>query len=188
MNKNEIIMKSKRLIVAFLMLFPWIPKASFAELPPVPVVRFPFDVSKQHIIVNQEFRIRNNRSYVFAIRFDYSGPTDERRVFALVGDGSSKDPGISIPIHIKILKLDAGNLPPEIIYENTITTEHYYAHGFERKQTDGNFNREITTIDLKPGIFRIEASTIKESPEFSGTPSYLKIDYYSKLRFVPNNK
>lgn len=176
------------LTAAFLMLFPWIPKASFAESPPVPVVKFPFDVSKRNSTVNQEFRIRDERSYVFGIRFDYFGPADERRVFALVGDGSSKDPGIDIPIHIKILKLETRNLPEELIYENTILTQKCYAHGFERNETDGNFDREIITIDLKPGIYRVEAKTIKDSPDFSSTSTYLHIEYYAKLRFVPNNK
>jgi hypothetical protein len=176
------------LTAAFLMLFPWIPKASFAESPPVPVVQFPFDVSRQDNTVNQEFRIRDFRSYYFAIRFNYFGEADLYRVITLVGDGSKKYPGISIPIHMKIVKQDSGNSPPKLIYENTVLTEHCFAHGFERKQTDGNFLRQILAIDLKPGIYRVEASTIKDSPEFSGTPTYLQIEFHSELRFIPNCK
>src|SRR5208282_5602831 len=114
-------------------LFSCIPKTSFAESLLVPVVKFPFAISKVNSTVNQSFRIRNYRSYVFAIRFDYFGEADLYRVIALVGDGSVKYPGIGFPIHLKIFKRDAANLPPEIIYEKTISTEHYYSHGFMRK-------------------------------------------------------
>ena len=156
--------------------------------PPTPVVKFPFDVSKRDSKVNQEFRIVEYRSYYFAIRFDYFGPADEKRVFALVGNGSRRYPGVTIPIHVKIHKLDTGNLPPELIYENTISTKDRYAHGFERKQTDGNYLRQIIVIDLKTGIYRVEANTIEDRPEFSGTPSYLQIEGHSELRFIPNSK
>jgi hypothetical protein len=183
-------MKLKRLIVAFLMFFPLVTTclASSPTSPPTPVVKWPFDVSKRDSTVNQEFRIREYRSYYFALRFNYFGQADEHRVFEqLVGDGPSHYPGINIPIHVKIFKLDTGSLPSELIYENTITTKYCYRHGYEWKQTDGNYIREIIAVDLKPGIYRVEANTIEDRPEFSGTPSYLQIEPHPNIKFLPSS-
>src|SRR5208337_90344 len=124
MNKNKIIMKLKGLILAFLILFLWIIVCEAFSLfsstsPPAPVVKWPFDVSKRDIKVNQEFRISKHRSYIFALKFDYLNNDDDvQRVHALVN--GSED--IAVPIHLKIIKLDAGNALSKLIYKNTITT------------------------------------------------------------------
>jgi len=180
----------KTLIATFMMLILWMIAcaAILSTSPPTPVVKFPFDVSKRDSKVNQEFRIVEYRSYYFAIRFDYFGEADLYRVISLVGDGSQRYPGIHIPIQVKIYKLDTGNLSPKLIYENTISTKDCYAHDYERKQSDGNFLRKIIVIDLKQGLYRVEANTIEDRPEFSGTPSYLQIEGHSELRFIPNSK
>jgi len=159
-------MKLKRLIAAFLMLFPCITACASLPTPDTklpPYTKWPFDVSKRDSKVNQEFKIREHRSYYFAIRFDYVGFDDELRVCALVE-------GITIPIHVKITKLATGNAPQELIYENTVTTSGYCIHGGEY------YLREIIFIDLKPGIYRVEANAIEDRPEFSGTPTYLQIE------------
>jgi hypothetical protein len=189
-QQDKVIMKLERLIAVFLLLSPWVTACAALSTasPPTPVVKFPFDVSKRDSTVYQEFRIREYRSYYFALRFDYFGLADEHRVLEqLVGDGSRKYPGIDIPIRIKIFKLDNENLPPALIYDNTISTKHYYVHGFERKQTDGNYCREIIAIDLKPGIYKVEVNTIEDRPEFSGTPSYLRIGWHPDIKFLPNS-
>jgi hypothetical protein len=176
----------KRLIAVTLLFFPLVTACS-ASSPtsslPTPVVKFPFDVSKRNSTVNQEFQIRDYRSYYFAIRFDYVGQTDHDRVNALVDVNISlhKRTGIDIPIHIKISKLGAGSLPPELLYEDTILTKEKYASAF------GYFLREIIAIDLKPGIYRVEANTLEDRPEFSGTPSYLQIEPHSQIKFLPGS-
>jgi hypothetical protein len=73
--------------------------------------------------------------------------------------------------------LDTGNLPSKLIYENTITTKHCYAGCPQKKKGDGCYSREIKNIYLESGIYRVEANTIEDKPEFSGTQSYLKIEY-----------
>ncbi|MCX5864587.1 MAG: DUF5625 family protein [Deltaproteobacteria bacterium] len=181
-------MKLKMVIMAFFMLLFWNPKTIFAQSPPVPAVHFPFDVSRSDTTLNQEFQIRDARSYVFAIKFNYFGHADLYRVLALVGDGSAQYLGLRIPIHLKILKLDAGSLPPELIYEDTMSTKEHYAHGFERDQKNGSYDREIVTIDLQPGIYRVVANTIKDSQEFSGTPSQLLIEFHPNIKFLPKSK
>jgi len=173
-------MKFRKIIAALLMIIPWMTACAGLQTtsPPTPVVKWPFDVSKRDSKVNQDFRIREYRSYYFALRFDYVGFDGEDRVFKLVGHGSE---GIAIPIHIKIIKLDAGNLPSELKYENTITTNGYFAHA------SGYYLRRIIAIDLKPGIYRVEANTIEDRPAFSGTPSHLQIEGHSKIKFLPDS-
>lgn len=181
-------MKLKMVIMAFCMLIFCNPKTIFAKSPPVPAVHFPFDVSRSDTTLNQQFQIRDARSYVFAIKFNYFGDADLDRVLALVGNGSAQYLGICIPIHLKIFKLDPENLSPGLIYEDTISTKVYYAHGFERDQKNGNYNREIVTIDLQPGIYRVEANPTKDSQEFSGTPSQLLIEFHPNIKFLPKSK
>ena len=176
-------MKLKRLILAFLIFFPLSTAcAAFSTTsPPTPAVKFPFYVSKKDSTVNQEFQIREYRSYYFALRFEFSGQVDGQRVLVLVGNGTSYYPGIGIPIHLKIFKLDSGSLPPELLYEDAIMTEGKYAAAFEK------YLREIIAIDLKPGIYRVEANTLEDRPEFSVTPSYLQIEPHSQIKFLPGS-
>jgi len=186
-------MKLKRLIVAFFMLICWNPKTIFAKSPPVPAVQFPFDVSRSDTTLNQEFQIRDARSYVFAIKFDYVGPVDKKRVRTMVGgggrypDGRYGEPGVIVPIHITICKLNPGQAP-ESVYDGLFETQGCYANGFERNQNNGHLDREIVTIDLQPGIYRVEANTIKDSQEFSGTPSQLLIEFHPNIKFLPKSK
>jgi hypothetical protein len=92
-----------------------------------------------------------------------------------------KRTGINIPIHLKISKLNTGNLPPKLIYEDKILTHGIYASAF------GEHDREIIAIDLKPGIYRVEANTIEDRPEFLGTPTYLQIEPHSQIKFLPGS-
>ena len=176
-------MKLKKLIVAFLIFIFCMTACAGLQTtsPPTPVVKWSFDVSKRDSKVNQEFRIVEYRSYHFALRFDYSDITNRKRVFALVGDGTREDPGIDIPIHLKISKLDTGSLPPELIYENTILTKHYYGQAY------GYFEREIIAINLKPGMYRVEANAMEDRPEFLGTQTYLQIEPHSQIKFLPGS-
>lgn len=105
---------------------------------------------------------------------------------ALVGDGGRTPdwryvhPGVIVPIHVQIIRLETGK-DPETVYDRTVETKGVYAY------RSGALLREIMIIDLKPGIYRVEANTNKDSPEFTGTPSYLLIEPHSQLKFIPNS-
>ena len=157
-----------------------------------PPVTSPFDVSQQDSKVIQEFRVVEYRSYCLQLQFDWKNKDDHDRIRLLVGDGGliSKrgvppvdwdyaEPGIIIPVHIKIIRLNIGKTP-ETIYESTVDTKAMEAAGA------GHFVRKVITIDLKPGMYRVEANTIKDSPEFKGTMSHLLIDTHWQLKFLPD--
>src|SRR5206468_140400 len=103
--------------------------------------------------------------YSFSLKFDYAGSDDEYRVEKLVGGGSKypdgryEKPGVVVPIHLGIVRLDAGpNAEP--IYEDTVETQGHYAHGFSEKKFHGNYKRMIAAIALKPGLYRIHVNTM----------------------------
>ena len=152
------------------------------------VVSFPFDVSKRGSIVNEEFRVRDYRSYYFAIRFDYvvTNEAEVQRDMALIGDGGRqirgipKPRGIVIPVKIKLTRVATDNSPQELIYENIIDTDNRYAGKRESRF------RKITTVDLKPGVYRVVAETLKDRPEFSFMTTYLHIGPHPGIKFLPN--
>jgi len=188
MSEGEPIMKSRRILAALLGLMPWLPRVVFAESLPSPVTKTIFDVSRKGSVAVIDFIIKKPRSYAFALQFSYVGSDDLYRVLSLVGDGSQKSPGIGIPIHLKITRLgkDGGG-----VYDGAVITKKYYAHGFGGlwdPPKSGDFSREIITINLDQGIYRVEAETVDDVPAFAGVPSYLLIDYYANLQFVPGAK
>ena len=190
MSENNIFHKTKRVIAGIMVFCSWILQSSCATAPHV--YKFPFDVSKRDSRVNEEINISENRSYYFALQFNYFGSADSHRVRELVGQGTpypnerSNNPGVIIPIHIKISRSNPGQ-PSESIYDSLIETQGTYAHGFDMKnQANGDYEREIIAVNLLPGIYLVEANTIKDSPEFSGTPTYLLMEWHPKIKFLPN--
>jgi hypothetical protein len=190
----------KILIVALLMFILLITAcaAFWATSPSLPFVKL-FDVSRKDSTVSQEIKIREYRSYIFALQFDYFDKDDGKRIKALVGDGSRipdkrypfdpfnwdyAHPGITIPIHIKIIRIETGK-NPETVYDDIAETKSQYAGSYSASKKTGHVCREIVIIDLKPGIYRIETNTIKDSPEFMGTQSYLRIETHWDLNFLP---
>ena len=96
--------------------------------------------------------------------------SDKRRVRKLVGDGlstrpdgtrvlSSKNPGISVPIKLKIFTNEEG--VEKLVYDKE--TEPYL---FSWGRT---FNKIIVSEKMAKGNYKIIAETIKDSPELIGT-------------------
>lgn len=178
-----------KLVMALLIVFTLMSACaeSSQTSPPTPRVWFPFDVSKQGSKVDQVFKIKSHRHYDFAIQFAYFSYGDMLRLLKLLGEGGftptggCADPGIIVPIHLRIMRLEDGK-EHETVYEGTVETMAIYAKGFEQERGAGFFSRRIIEIKLKPGIYQVEASTIKDSPEFTGTPSYFLIGYNPKVR------
>jgi hypothetical protein len=167
---------SRRVFTAALIVTPWLAKPALAASLPTPVTRIDFDVSRKGSVAAIDFRIKRRRPYFIALQFNYVGHADLHRVSELVGD-----PGVAIPIYLRLLRVGEHEGVSTSVFDGTVVTANYYAHGFEYKdQSNGNFRREILTTTLDPGVYRVEARTLDDSPAFSGTPSYLLIDYRGK--------
>jgi hypothetical protein len=170
-----------------LALMPWLAQTVFAASLPSPVTKTDFDVTRKGNVAAIDFRIKQPRSYVFALQFTYAGSDDEDRVMDLVGGWKLQNPGIDIPIQLKLVRLEKGSSVSTPIFDDAIVTSKSYAHGFSDVRFNGKYSRAILTINLGPGLYRVEARTLGDNPAFAGTPAYLLIDYYAKLQFVPNS-
>jgi hypothetical protein len=146
-----------------------------AKMPPTPIYRFLFDASRRDSRINEEVRIPEFRTYTFGLEFDYTNELDLYRVASLVGDGPGGRPGVPIPIHLQILQSDG--ITTHIVSDSDIDTAHRYRQGFSQKKYAGSFSRAVITINLKPGVYRIEANTLKATSDFSSTVSYFIVDY-----------
>jgi len=173
-------MELKRIAVTVLALLPWMPNIAFAESPQIPPPHsFPFDASRGDSLLDTDFQIRQHRNYYFSLQFDYAGEDDLWRVLKLVG--RSNEPGVIIPVYLKVLRIQPGS-NPESIYEGSVETKSSFVHGFTETKFHGNYRRMIEVIALKPGLYRLQVRTIKESPELVGTLSHINIEYHSNAR------
>lgn len=177
--------------VTFTLLTPWMSALQAAGWPKGTLVAYDFDVSRKDVVLDRTFMVRDFRSYVLSLRFQYDGDADLYRLLALTGLGSSAAySGYTIPVNIQLFQLADGTLDiGKPIVDRFIETKSSFMHAFSPPDyKDGAFDREIITINLQPGVYRIRASTAQDSPEFSGTPCQLAVEAYANPRFVPNAK
>jgi hypothetical protein len=159
---------------------------SFADTDATPITRFEFEISKASSKITEPFKINEEKSYIFAIQFEYHGNDDLYRVLKLAGDGpGGRNEGVPFPIHLQIDHIDETGRTLAILFDETILTVRSYAHNFFYDRPAGSFSREITTFCLNPGQYLLEADTVRDVPALSGTPTYLLIDYGPGVRYGP---
>jgi len=176
--------------VIFMMLMLSAPVVQAADWPTGTLAAYDFDIGHKDIVLDQTFTVRDFRSYVLSLRFRYEDHADLHRVLALVGYGSSTThSGNVVPLNIQLFRVTDGIADTKPMIDRLIDTKSSYVHAFIPPDfKSGAFGRKIVTVDLPPGNYRIRASTIQDSPEFSGTPCQLVVEAYANLRFVPNSK
>jgi hypothetical protein len=180
MNKKKLLGGLRQIVATVLTLLPGVPQSAMAGPPEIPPVHsFPFDASRGDSTLSIEVQIREYRNYQFALQFDYAGESDLLRVLKLVGQ--SNEAGVILPVHLKVLRNQPG-ANPETIYEESVETKSQYAHGFSEIKFHGNYRRMIAVVALKPGLYRVHVNTMRESPEFAGTPSHFKIEWHPNIR------
>lgn len=190
MSKQDRCVWLRRIMASLLVLLPGIPQSALADALTIPPVRsFPFDVSRGDSTLDVEIQIREYRNYYFALQFDYAGRDDEYRVEKLVGGGSTytdgkyEKPGIVAPIRLEIVRIDGDSSEgSKVIYKDTVESQGHYVHGFTEIKFNGHYRRMLISIALKPGLYRVHVNTIRDSPEFVGTPTHLKIEWHPNAR------
>jgi hypothetical protein len=164
----------------------WSAQTEAGASPKVPPQKFPFDASRAGLVLDEEFQVLEHRNYYFDLSFDYSGSDDLYRVAKLAGtgaklrDGSYDTPGVTIPVHLKITATGDGS-HSEILFDKTIDSQGIAAHGFGAKKFHGYFERRVATVELRPGRYRFQATTVRDVTEFSGTPIHFAITFHSKV-------
>jgi hypothetical protein len=176
---TDVTVWSRRSIAALLASFPWFVKSAMSDELLAPQTPVAFDINQRNNTAIINVKIPKARSYVITLRFPYKGIEEEHRVQQIVGfPGAGRFPGTSVAIAIKIFRL-GDNKSPQLLLDKPFTTNTQYGHA------DGFFDREIVTVNLDPGVYRVEARTIDDNPAFAGTQVSLVVNYYAKLQFVP---
>jgi hypothetical protein len=171
---------SRRSIAALLASFPWFVKSAVSDELLSPQTPVAFDIGRRNNVATIDVKIPKARSYVIELRFSYKGIEEEHRIQQLVGfPGSARLPGVSVGIALKLFRLAGNTRAPQLLMDKPFATNTQYAHA------DGFFDREIVTVNLAPGVYRVEARTVDDNPAFAGTQVSLVVDYYANLPFVP---
>lgn len=165
----------------------WLAGAAFGGALPTPATRTEFDISHRGNTASINFIVRESRSYVFALQFEYAGQDDEKRVLHLVGGGTSTEEGIDVPIQLRLSRLtdSAGASSP--IFDQPAVTRRHYAHLFGGGKYKGAFNRKIFAIDLDPGKYSVQTKALADNPVFAGAPIFLVVEYHANIRFLPDS-
>lgn len=171
---------SRRSIAALLASFPWFVKSAMSDAFLAPQTPVAFDIARRNNAATIDVKIPKARSYVIQLRFSYKGSEERRRMDQLVGrPGSTTVPGVPVGIALKLFRLVGNARPPQLLLDKQMMTQARYVTAVD---FDG---REIVTVNLDPGIYRVEARTTDDNPAFVGTQVSLVVDYYAKLQFVP---
>ena len=162
-----------RPLKAFFFLFLLLMLASCSNEPklPEPPISFPFLAWKAGEKLDFQFRIKEKYLYEFSIDIYYKEQAkddyeDMERVRKLVGTygrdstGKIKNPGISIPLKLKVIRED--NDEAKTIINETIFELEKYAQG------GNSFSKMITEAVLEPGNYRCQVESLSDIPEFAG--------------------
>lgn len=164
-----------RLFIVMLTFLPWLTACGNDTHIPKPPLSVPFEVQKEGSKVETTLRVLERREYLFDLRLMYKekNPKDHVRVGKLTGgagidkNGKPVAPGVPILLRLKIDVIDDSGMTPMLDQE--IAELRRTAH------TADFFGKQIATVLLKPGRYRISVESLKDVPELVGTPVVLHI-------------
>jgi len=182
MSRHRTVLSWVRALSIFASLTLWASVASPADWPTVPAT-FPFNIVQQED-AHCEFRVGTYQTYLMSIQFDYVGQDDLWRVLNLLGDGSKRYPGITLPIHIEIFDMADGTAQKKLVYESTIITTKFSAH-VALDDRRGYFQRMIIAANLRAGLYSINVRALEIPKEFRARSSQLAVDLDPYVKFAP---
>ena len=152
-----------------------------------PPVIIQFAAHKAGVVVETELLVLEHRPYLFDLIFGFkkNDPNDRERVKTLAGDygknqdGKLTNPGISVPLRLKINTIDS--IGERTIFDREIFEEEMWSYGAD------HFSKQISVVPLKPGLYRISAETMRDTPDLIGTRISLKISFYAKSTPIKEN-
>lgn len=148
--------------------------ATLAQQIPVPPADFRFDIAKASESIEGTFRIVEQRTYNFALKFSYSTEAQRLAIRDVIGggsryvDGRYGEPGIIIPINIVVARADGPRDASS--YEWQADTQGLYSH---RSAYPGYYMRAIGDRHLSPGLYKFRVETLRATP--SAAP--LSVDF-----------
>ncbi|MEK7995415.1 MAG: DUF5625 family protein [Planctomycetota bacterium] len=147
---------------------------------PIPPVSFAFDASKASTVVDTTIKVDKTRFYQFELLFRGARPADMAALNKLAGDaylGDSyvdkrykpPDPGVVVPVRVVI------TADQHVVYDRTVKTQGHYS--FTRLA----IHRRAGGIELIPGLYRIQVSTIEDIPELSAVTIEFSVSYDARF-------
>ena len=174
-NRSQLLTKIKRIFIAMLAFFPWLPACGSDARPPKPPFFVPFEAQKAGSTFTTVLRVVEHRNYMFALALGIKkGATREatmenaRQLSELAG-GNERDKngkplsyGVSIPVKLKVAVIDSTG-------ERTIYDKEIY-----QEEVTGGGSRGVTklidVIELNRGQYRINIQSLKDIPELAESP------------------
>lgn len=146
-----------------------------------------FDVDQKDSTVDEEFHISEFRSYIFQLQFFFDNEADRSRVFRLIGDGSARNRGMVLPIHIQIFYESDGSRGERLLYDKNIDTSGSIGYrDIDIRRNNGYVVRELVSVNLHPGTYRFVTRTMMDNAAFKGTLVRLMIGVRPGLKFFKN--
>ncbi len=165
----------KPLFLAVLIILPCLYACTKDVYPPIPPFKLPFTVQKAGTTVETEMRIVEHRVYILSLCFSYKegDQVDRARVKKLVGDQyKNGDPGIPTPLKLKVSAIEPAG--ERVIVDKEVLELRLQAWGADF------FRKEIDSVRLEPGHYRIRVENLINAPELAEVPITLSIGYDKK--------
>lgn len=137
---------------------------------PTPPISLPFEVQKSGAKIDTAFRIEEQRKYSFDLLFRCRmvDPINYAHVRELVGEsginkitGKQVAPGIPIPLRIRLMQTTTSG--EKIILDKEVSELTLYGASAEY------FYKEIVSLHVPPGSYRVSIESLKDAPELQGT-------------------
>ncbi|WDG52355.1 DUF5625 family protein [Pseudomonas chlororaphis] len=139
---------------------------------PVSIVK-PLDVSRAEQSASAEFVVRKTGDYRFALLFTKKDSLPEILKQIEVWGNYGVD-GVAIPIHLRVLK------DGQVFFEKSlITVGVQWGQTFDYEGRRLNTAvRLIKTLELSPGSYSVEVSTLGDLEAFRGIEGFVEFSYY----------
>ena len=182
--RNLFAPKTKRFLLFFFAISPWISACSENSPLPEPPISVPFSLEDIGSRIEKDFRVVDHNVYYFRLSFAYEdgNQIDRARVKKLMGEheldkfGNVVRPGVKTPIRLAIFSMGASAY--KLVYE----TE---SNPFLTSWDGNSFGKNIGHTVLPPGHYRIRLENLRNAPEFLGTPVTFVIWRNPKSNFKP---
>ena len=151
------------------------PSELLSELP----LEVPFAAQTSGTVVELNIRVREQRGYSFLLQLGItSEPGSRARIAKLAGsgsrgpDGKPVNDGLPIPVELTIWRLPLSSLAP--VYQNRASEFDLASY------SAGYYAKEIATVPLAPGSYRVRLQALQDLPELKNAPMKLAISYRRK--------
>ncbi|AZD09353.1 hypothetical protein C4K26_3958 [Pseudomonas chlororaphis] len=139
---------------------------------PVSIVK-PLDISRADQSASAEFVVKKTGDYRFALLFSKKDSLPEILKQIEVWGDYNVD-GVAIPVHLRVLK------DGQVFFDKSlITTGIQWGQGFDYEGRRMNTAvRLIKTLELSPGKYSVEVSTLDDLQAFRGIEGFVEFSYY----------